>query len=138
MTTSNITLLTKREIFVNEIVFFSKDEISLFGFLQEREEFFETQYIITRKDFRLLLSNSHYGVELLWRIENLFVLPHQAPASLNLIDLFGTTLSFEAHNIRLDVPYYEGENGELKPYENRGLLFIEEVIPFPSARKNSF
>ena len=122
MINTDITQLTKREIFVSEIVFFSKDEISLFGFLQEHEAFFETQYIIARKDFQLLLSHSCHGVELLWRIENLFVLPHQVPASLNLIDLFGTTLSFEAHNIRLDVPYYEGENGELKPYENRALF----------------
>ncbi len=138
MTTTTNTTFAKREIFVNEIVFFSKDEVSLFGFVHEGGKFQETQFVIARNALQMLLSVNKSGFEILWHIENLFVQPHQAPASINLIDLFGTTQIFWAANIELDVPFYEDETGELKPSESRELLFVEQVIPFPNTRKNFF
>lgn len=137
MTNTNTTF-TKREIYVNEIVFFSKDEIHLLGFIHQGGKFLETQYLITRKHLQMLLSQTKTGVEILWHIEHLFVLPHAVPATVNLIDLFGTTQMFEAQNIQLDRPMYQDENGELKPEARHGLLFVDKVIPFPCARKNSF
>ena len=138
MTTNNNHTFARNEIYVNEIVFFSKEEVSLFGFLNHEEQFHETQYVIGRKDLQLLLSQTKTGIETLWHIENLFVGPHEAPASLNLIDLFGTTQVFEANRIQLDIPFYEREDGELKPAENNHLFFVQEVVPLPGARKNSF
>lgn len=138
MTTTTNTTFAKREIFVNEIVFFSKDEVSLFGFVHEGGKFQETQFVIARNALQMLLSANKSGIEILWHIENLFVQPHQVPACLNLVDLFGTTQVLEAQNIELDVPFYEDETGELKPCKSRRLLFVEQVIPFPNTRKNSF
>ena len=84
-------------VYVNEIEFRTKEEVYLFGFIQDCGQFVETQYIISRKDLQILLSrNKRAGIEILWKIERLFVLPHEVPASLNLIDLFGTTQVFEA------------------------------------------
>lgn len=138
MTTTNNTAFAKREIYVNEIVFFSKDEVSLFGFVHECGKFQETQFVIARNALQMLLSANKSGIEILWHIENLFVQPHQAPACLNLVDLFGITQVLEAQNIELDVPFYEDETGELRPCESRNLLFVEQVIPFPNTAKNSF
>ena len=138
MTATTNTTFAKREIYVNEIVFYAKDEVSLFGFIHEGGKFEETQFVIARNALQMLLSANKPGIEILWHIENLFVKPHQVPASINLIDLFGTTQVFEAQNIELDVPFYEDETGELKPCNSRELLFVEQVVPFPSARKNSF
>ena len=118
---STNTFFSKHEIFVNEIVFFSKNEISLFGFLQHDNSFSETQYVISRNDLKLLLSNSQAGLEILWRIENLFVVPHEVPAAINLVDLFGTTQVFEADTILLEAPYEP-----LEPASNE-LLFVTQV-----------
>ena len=138
MTATTSTTFAKGEIYVNEIVFYSKDEVSLFGFLHEGGKFHETQFVIARNALQMLLSNNKPGIEILWHIENLFMQPHRVPACINLIDLFGTTQVFEAQNIELDVPFYEDETGELKPCESHTLLFVEKIIPFPSIRKNSF
>lgn len=128
----------KHEIYVNEIVFYSKKSISLFGFLHHDAAFLQTEYVITREDLQTLLSQNKTGIEILWHIEKLFVLPHEVPASINLLDLFGMTQIFEAGSIELEHSYYEDENGELHPREDNKLFFIEQVVPFPSARKSSF
>lgn len=133
---SSHTTFTKREIYVNEILFYSKHEIQLLGFIHQSGKFLETQYLITRNDLQMLLSQTKTGLEILWRIENLFVLPHEVPATLNLVDMFGTTQLFEAQNIQLEAPLYENELGEIQPEPAHGLLFVEQVIPFPCARKN--
>lgn len=135
MTGSHTTII-KREIFVNEIVFYSKQEIHLMGFIHQGGNFLETRYLITRNSLQMLLSQTKTGLEILWRIEQLFVLPHEVPAAINLVDLFGTTQMFEAQNIQLEAPLYENELGELLPEPAHGLFFVEEVIPFPCARKN--
>ena len=138
MKATNTSTLARHEIYVNEIVFFSKDEVSLFGFLHDCGKFFETQFVIGRNQLQMLLSNNPSGIEILWHIENLFAQPHRVPACINLVDLFGTTQVFEAQQIELDVPCYEDETGELKPCKSRELLFVEKIIPFPPTRKNSF
>ena len=135
MKATSSTLFTTREVYVNEIEFRSKEEVYLFGFLHDCGKFHETQYLISRKDLQTLLSRNKAGVEILWQIENLFVHPHAAPASINLIDLFGTTQVFEAWAIKLDTP--AGADETLHP-RNGGLLFIEAIIPFPSSKQISF
>jgi hypothetical protein len=130
MLPTNSIPFAKNEIYVNEIEFTAKDEVSLFGFIRDCGEFFETQYIISRKDLQILLSqNRTAGIEILWQIELLFAHPHSAPASLNLVDLFGTTQVFDACEIKLDVPFYQDELGNLKPCQNHELFFVEEVMP---------
>jgi len=129
MQPANSIPFAKNEIYVNEIEFTAKDEVSLFGFIQDCGKFFETQYIISRKDLQILLSQNRAGIEVLWQIEHLFAHPHSAPASLNLIDLFGTTQVFDACEIKLDVPFYQDELGNLKPCQTHELLFVEEVTP---------
>ena len=132
LTTPHIPF-ARHELYVNEIEFSRKDEVSLFGFLQDCGKFFETQYIISRKDLQILLSQNKAGIEILWQIETLFAGPHAAPASLNLIDLFGTTQVFDACEIKLDVPFYQDEHGNLKPCPNNDLFFVEEVTPLAKA-----
>ncbi len=127
--TNNTGTLAKTEIYVNEISFLSREEIYLFGFIFQEGKFLETQYVIGRHDLQMLLSGSKQGVEILWRIEELFVQPHQVPASINLIDLFGTTQVLEAQNIEMDLPYYEDESGNLQPFTRHGLLFVDKVTP---------
>ena len=134
MSTITNTVFTKQEMYVNEIVFYSKTEVSLFGFVQACGNFLETEYVISRNDLQMLLSQTKTGIEILWHIESLFVLPHSVPASLNLVELLGTTQVFEAQNIELDVSYTEDEAGELVPSRNLNVLFVDKVIPFPSAR----
>src|ERR1700741_1364714 len=129
MPTTSDTSFVKHEIFVHEITFHGKLEISLYGFLHDGGKFHETEYLIERKDLQMLLNSNHCGLEILRKIEDLFLQPHQAPASINLIELFGTTQVFEAQNIELDIPFYEDESGDLMPLENHNLLFIEKVIP---------
>ena len=142
MLPTNSTPFAKNEIYVNEIEFTAKDEVSLFGFIQDCGKFFETQYIISRKDLQILLSqNSNAGIEILWQIENLFAWPHSAPASLNLIDLFGTTQVFDACEIKLEVPFYQDEHGNPMPCHSHDLFFVEEVKPINrkgEARKSGF
>jgi len=130
MSPANASPLAKHEIYVNEIEFTHKDEVSLFGFLQHCGKFFETQYIISRKDLQILLSqNRPAGIEILWQIENLFAYPHSSPASLNLIDLFGTTQVFDACEIKLTAPIYFERPGNLMPGQNHELFFVEQVTP---------
>lgn len=137
MTTNTTTTFSKREVYVNEIVFYSKEEVSLFGFMHDGGKFCETEYIISRNHLQMLLSQTKAGVEILWQIENLFLLPHSAPASVNLIDLFGTTQIFEAQKIEFGIPFYTDTTGELRACENGDLLFVEEVTPFPSTHQHS-
>ncbi len=93
-TKSSSTPLPK-EIFVNEIEFYSKNEIYLFGFMHSSGKFHETRYSIERKQLQKLLSaNQSIGVEILWQIEQLWLYPHSVPATINLVDLFGTTQVF--------------------------------------------
>jgi hypothetical protein len=129
MLSNNASPLAKHEIYVNEIEFTHKDEVSLFGFLQHCGKFFETQYIISRKDLQILLSQNKAGIEILWQIENLFAYPHSSPASLNLIDLFGTTQVFDACEIKLTAPVYTARPGNLTPGQKHELFFIEQVTP---------
>jgi|GEM_PF-1335626 hypothetical protein len=129
MLTTPTIPFAKHELYVNEIEFTHKDEVSLFGFLQDCGKFFETQYVISRKDLQILLSQNKAGIEILWQIEHLFAGPHAAPASLNLIDLFGTTQVFDTCEIKLEVPFYQDEQGNLKPSRSKELFFIEKVTP---------
>ena len=59
-------------------------------------KFVETQFSISRNDLQVLMSeNKQVGIEILWRMENLLVYPHGMPATINLVDLFGTTQAFK-------------------------------------------
>jgi hypothetical protein len=95
MATGKKSLSTARELFVNEIEFHSRTEIYLYGFLKQGDKFFETRYHISRNELQLILSeNKPAGIEILWHIEKLFLHPHSSPATINLVELFGTTQVF--------------------------------------------
>jgi hypothetical protein len=97
MTTGKKSLSSARELYVNEIEFHSRTEIYLYGFLKQKQEgkFFETRYRVSRNELQQILSqNKPAGIEILWHIETLFLHPHSSPASINLIELFGTTQVF--------------------------------------------
>lgn len=131
------TTLTVKEILVNEIVFFSREDASLFGFLHNGGKYHETEYVIGRNTLQTLLSCSgQAGSEILWRIEQLFLHPHEVPATINLVDVFGTTQELTATQILLAVLVYKDENGELLPMQTWELLFVEEVITPAGARPN--
>lgn len=128
-----------REIFVNEIVFFSRTQVSLFGFIYKEGQFHETEFLISRKSLQLLLSlNKGIGVELLWTIEQIFTYPHCSPARINIVEAFGTTEVLKAQAIHIDLPWYEDETGVLKPATGFNLLFIEEVLPFKEVKETTF
>ena len=129
MSTTALSVFSKRELFVNEIVFYAKNDVSLFGFIHDGGKFHETQFIISRNLLQMLLSQSKTGIEILWQIEKLFVLPHSAPASLNLIELFGTTQLFEAQKIELE---------EIAPAKDYDILFVEDVVPFAKGEGKKF
>ncbi|MCW5906329.1 MAG: hypothetical protein KIS94_00580 [Chitinophagales bacterium] len=129
------TAIRTNEIFVNEIVFYSRESISLFGFMHNDEEYVETEFLIERNQLQTLLSqNGKTGLEILWHIERLFVLPHEVPAGINLVEMFGTTQELKADEITLEVPVYEDENGNLLPTETWELLFVEHISEQAGAR----
>jgi hypothetical protein len=97
MATKKAAIAPTNEIYINEIEFHGRDEVQLFGFLHTGGKFRETRFLISRKDLQTLLSeNGQPGIEILWQIEKLFAYPHSEPASLNLVELFGTTQAFKA------------------------------------------
>ncbi len=122
-------LISKSELYINEVVFYSREDISLLGFIQDGSRFCEAEIIIDRANLQRLLScNKGRGTEVLWRMENLFVYPHQVPAIIDMIGLFGTTQVFEAGEIRLDPMALEGMQ-EITVAENEMLvLYVESVI----------
>lgn len=126
---------TKHEIYVNEIVLYSSKNISLIGFIHHGAKFLQTEFVITRKDLQMLLSQTKTGIEILWCVENLFVQPHEVPASINLLDLFGITQVFEANRIKLDSSFCTEEIRLSIANEGHKLFFIERVIPFSSSPK---
>ncbi len=135
MDTEMNTSLHKQEILVNEIVFCGRMSVSLLGFVHLGGKYTETEYVISRNDLKELLSqNGKMGRQLLRHIEQLFVQPHAEPATVNLIELFGTTQELKAAEITLEIPVYEDENGELVPKTTYELLFVEEVITAPGSR----
>ena len=132
------TTLTVQEILVNEIVFYSREEVSLFGFLHTGGKYHETEFVIARNTLQTLLSKSgQTGIEILWRMEQLFLHPHEVPAVINLIDVFGTTQELTAPEIKLEVPVYEDESGELVAEKGLSLLFVEQVSGSAEARMDS-
>lgn len=122
--------LKKREVYINEIVFATREEIYLYGFINHDGVFHETQYVTNRHDLTLLLAPSKKGQELLWMIEELFVQPHQVPTTINLLDLFGMTQPFEAQSIEVDLVMIEDGKGDLVEDDKYTVLFIEKVIPY--------
>lgn len=105
MASNKNTTLIKREVFVNEIVFYNRDNISLLGFMQQGKAFTETEYIISRHHLKTLLNtNEKQGLEIQRRIADLFATPHAVPATINLIDLFGTTQVLQANELLLSRP----------------------------------
>lgn len=125
MTNNKNTTLSKNEIFVNEIVFYNRDNISLLGFVQQGKKFVETEYIISRAHLHtLLLANGKSGREVKRHIEQLFATPHQVPATINLIDMMGTTQALEAKEITLS-----------KAENNANLLYVKAVDSAATTRK---
>lgn len=125
---------TREEVYVNEIAFYGNNSVSLLGFVNILGTFVETEYITTRNDLQTLLNPCKPGKEILRKAENIFRQPHAVPVCINLIEMFGTTQIFEAMEIALEMSYVEKETGLLEPKGTMDVLFIENVIPFPSAR----
>lgn len=130
--------LNLQELLVNEISFYTREEISLYGFIHHDNHYVETEYVIARNHLQMLLSqNGKTGVEILWQIEQLFVHPHEVPATLNLVDLFGTTQELKAAGIALSLGQYESENSEETAENTMELLFVDSVATAPGTRYDS-
>jgi hypothetical protein len=137
MTTDANNTFSKAEIFVNEVLFYGKDEIMLLGFLHDGGQFHETEYLISRNHLQTLLNaNKRTGLEILWRIEELFVQPHQVPACINLVDVFGTTQVFDASEILLEIPACDSYQQLTR--KQRGMLFVNNIITTKDTNKVSF
>lgn len=126
MVTNNTDTFIKTEVFVNEIVFYRHDEISLLGFVHDGGKFYETEFVISRNTLQTLLNgNKKAGAEIQWRIEQLFAEAHQSPAYINLVELFGTTQVLDAQEIVLEIPAFR----KLGAANERKTLFVNSVIP---------
>lgn len=125
-------------LLVNEIVFYTREEISLYGFIHRDNDYVETEYVISRNHLQMLLSqNGKTGIEILWRLEQLFVQPHEVPATLNLVELFGTTQELKAADISLTLGEYELENEGETEDDLMELLFVNAVSTTPGVRHDS-
>lgn len=125
-------------LLVNEIVFYTREEISLYGFIHRDNDYVETEYVISRNHLQMLLSqNGKTGIEILWRLEQLFVQPHEVPATLNLVELFGTTQELKAADISLTLGEYELENEGETEDDLMELLFVNAVSTAPGIRHDS-
>ena len=130
--------LNLQELLVNEVVFYSSEEISLYGFIHRDNNYVETEYVISRNHLQMLLSqNGKTGIEILWRLEQLFVQPHEVPATLNLVELFGTTQELKAAGISLTLGEYETENEGETEDDLMELLFVNAVSTAPGVRHDS-
>jgi len=130
--------LNLQELLVNEVVFYSREEISLYGFIHRDNNYVETEYVISRNHLQMLLSqNGKTGIEILWRLEQLFVQPHEVPATLNLVELFGTTQELKAAGISLTLGEYETENEGETEDDLMELLFVNAVSTAPGVRHDS-
>jgi hypothetical protein len=130
--------LNLQELLVNEVVFYTREEISLYGFIHRDNNYVETEYVISRNHLQMLLSqNGKTGIEILWRLEQLFVQPHEVPATLNLVELFGTTQELKAAGISLTLGEYETENEGETEDDLMELLFVNAVSTAPGVRHDS-
>ena len=130
--------LNLQELLVNEVVFYSREEISLYGFIHRDNNYVETEYVISRNHLQMLLSqNGKTGIEILWLLEQLFVQPHEVPATLNLVELFGTTQELKAAGISLTLGEYETENEGETEDDLMELLFVNAVSTAPGVRHDS-
>lgn len=130
--------LNLQELLVNEVVFYSREEISLYGFIHRDNNYVETEYVISRNHLQMLLSqNGKTGIEILWLLEQLFVQPHEVPATLNLVELFGTTQELKAAGISLTLGEYETENEGETEDDLMELLFVNAISTAPGVRHDS-
>lgn len=130
--------LNLQELLVNEVVFYTREEISLYGFIHRDNNYVETEYVISRNHLQMLLSqNGKTGIEILWLLEQLFVQPHEVPATLNLVELFGTTQELKAAGISLTLGEYETENEGETEDDLMELLFVNAVSTAPGVRHDS-
>jgi hypothetical protein len=121
--------ISSREIFVNEIRFYRAHVIHLFGFICTNGNYQPTRFVCSLALLSSLLGqNGKAGRELISLIRQLLNEPHASPLSIDVIDRFGTTLPLEALSIHMQVPLCEEKHPHIiEP------IFIERVIPFPSA-----
>lgn len=122
-----------REIFVNEIQFYRKDEIYLLGFVFTAGKFQRTHFVCNRKILHaLLVQNGKQGREITLLMRKLFATPHAVPLTIDLIDRFGTTQPLQAYSIQMQIPFGEYEPQKKDSMSASELLLIEQVLSFPA------
>ncbi len=128
MKTTKQLSTVKQEIYVNEIEFYSRSKVYLYGFVFHGGTYREAQFVINRQQLSALLSqNRKTGTEILWLIERLFVLPHAAPATINLVEAFGTTQMLRAACIELEMFFEEETTLPATATPTCGLVIVNRV-----------
>lgn len=124
MTTTAIQVVTDL-ILANEIVFHSRHEASIYGFRSSGGTYIECEFVMSSHQLQTLLSNNgKVGIEILWHVEQLFVQPHEVPACISLLDLFGITQEIKSPCIAMEMGEYEGDEDASDSIE---LWFIQSV-----------
>lgn len=128
--TSQAIAISITEILANEIVFQSRDEITIYGFRHSNGSYVPCEFVISREHFNILLSqNDKTGIEILWKAEQLFVQAHSHQPEINLIDLFGMTQPLKAAGIEIEMGEYEDGMGDTE------LWFVKSVATLEGARQ---
>lgn len=111
-----------KSILANEIVFKSRYVPSIYGFIQQGEEFIETEYVIERMQLiRLLSQNGKVGAEIIRIVDTIFLEANSPTPTINLVELFGMTQELKAINIRVEKDFPGGKDWTLSK------LFVHKV-----------
>jgi hypothetical protein len=103
-----------KSILANEIVFKSRYVPSIYGFIQQGEEFIETEYVLERMDLvRLLNQNGNVGSEIQRLVDNIFLQANSPQPTINLVERFGMTQELKAINIKVEKDFQAGKDWTL-------------------------
>lgn len=121
----------KNEIFIEEIEFITKQEVSVIGEIQTEFGMEKAQYVMDKRILHYLLKKSgKVGNEIIRLITDKFQLPHEVPVIVNLKEYFGYAICVSNCAVRLARSYYKDDfTGQWKVDYSTNLFFIEAVKP---------
>ncbi|MFN8278202.1 MAG: hypothetical protein U0T84_12025 [Chitinophagales bacterium] len=121
-------------IFFSVIEFFSPEEVTLIGQIEEGHGLEQAQYITDKRTlYRLLKNSGKLGQEIIHLIVDTFKQPHEVPVRINLQEHFGRPVCLESCLLKLDRSYYQADTGDWKVDYDTNLFFIDQVEPLPAA-----
>jgi hypothetical protein len=129
VSTTKKAVFVKNEIYLEEIEFITKEEVSIVGIIETERGLERAQYVLDKRKFHFLLKNAGIvGREIIQIITDKFNLPHEVPVIINLATVFGKPIYIGNCALRLTRSYYQDSyTGQWKVDYSTNLFFIEEV-----------